>query len=82
MLGGRVVQKILRRHLRINTGRAEGHARQTYPAVLMAEATIPVTTPIKEEKQIQGLSTSRNFECCYRHRCPDTSRWSRRTKRR
>ncbi|GFY01325.1 hypothetical protein TNCV_5077911 [Trichonephila clavipes] len=35
---------------RISVGRAEEHVRETSPAVLMAEATIPVTTPIKEEK--------------------------------
>ncbi|GFT41640.1 hypothetical protein TNCV_4183331 [Trichonephila clavipes] len=35
---------------RISIGRAEEHVRETSPAVLMAEATIPVTTPIKEEK--------------------------------
>ncbi|GFW05355.1 hypothetical protein TNCV_3358741 [Trichonephila clavipes] len=38
---------------RINIGRAEEHMRET-SAVLMAEATIPVTTPIKEEK---GMGT-------------------------
>ncbi|GFT83872.1 hypothetical protein TNCV_2019801 [Trichonephila clavipes] len=36
---------------RISIGRAEEHVRETSPAVLMAEATIPVTTPIKEEKE-------------------------------
>ncbi|GFU99983.1 hypothetical protein TNCV_1427741 [Trichonephila clavipes] len=35
---------------RISIGRAEEHVRETSPAVLMAEATIPVNTPIKEEK--------------------------------
>ncbi|GFW12214.1 hypothetical protein TNCV_5111591 [Trichonephila clavipes] len=33
---------------RISIERAEEHVRETSPAVLMAEATIPVTTPIKE----------------------------------
>ncbi|GFX47354.1 hypothetical protein TNCV_4691591 [Trichonephila clavipes] len=40
---------------RISIGRAEEHVRETSPAVLMAEATIPVTTPIKEEKGIDDL---------------------------
>ncbi|GFX63193.1 hypothetical protein TNCV_3895181 [Trichonephila clavipes] len=35
---------------RISIGRAGEHMRETSPAVLRAEATIPVTTPIKEEK--------------------------------
>ncbi|GFT05110.1 hypothetical protein TNCV_531551 [Trichonephila clavipes] len=35
---------------RISNGRAKERLRETSPAVLMAEATIPVTTPIKEEK--------------------------------
>ncbi|GFV39767.1 TIP41-like protein [Trichonephila clavipes] len=39
---------------RISIGRAEEHVRETSPAVLMAEAMIPVTTPIKEEK---GMGT-------------------------
>ncbi|GFU39477.1 hypothetical protein TNCV_5011301 [Trichonephila clavipes] len=37
------------------SGRAEEHVRETSPAVLMAEATIPVTTPIKEEKGMDDL---------------------------
>ncbi|GFW82149.1 hypothetical protein TNCV_5056241 [Trichonephila clavipes] len=40
---------------RISIGRAEEHVRETSPAVLMAEATIPVTTPIKEEKGMDDL---------------------------
>ncbi|GFW84937.1 hypothetical protein TNCV_682251 [Trichonephila clavipes] len=40
---------------RIRVGRAEEHLRRTSPDVLMAEATIPVTTPIKEEKGIYDL---------------------------
>ncbi|GFV09429.1 hypothetical protein TNCV_5090921 [Trichonephila clavipes] len=40
---------------RISIGRAEEHVRKTSPAVLMAEATIPVTTPIKEEKGMDDL---------------------------
>ncbi|GFW82132.1 hypothetical protein TNCV_5056071 [Trichonephila clavipes] len=40
---------------RISTWRAEEHVRETSPAVSMAEATIPVTTPIKEEKVIDDL---------------------------
>ncbi|GFS66996.1 hypothetical protein TNCV_2527841 [Trichonephila clavipes] len=40
---------------RISIGRAEEHVRETSPAVLMAEATIPVTTPIKEEKRMDDL---------------------------
>ncbi|GFW88928.1 hypothetical protein TNCV_2683621 [Trichonephila clavipes] len=40
---------------RIGIGRAEEHVRETSPAVLMAEATIPVTTPIKEEKGMDDL---------------------------
>ncbi|GFX50126.1 hypothetical protein TNCV_772891 [Trichonephila clavipes] len=39
---------------RISVGRAEEHMRET-SAVLMAEATIPVTTPIKEEKGMGDL---------------------------
>ncbi|GFV63827.1 RNA-directed DNA polymerase from mobile element jockey [Trichonephila clavipes] len=39
---------------RISIGRAEEHMRET-TAVLMAEATIPVTTPIKEEKGMDDL---------------------------
>ncbi|GFW76183.1 hypothetical protein TNCV_3076981 [Trichonephila clavipes] len=53
MLSGRVVQKIVRRHLQITelvSGGPRKRMRETSPAVLMAEATIPVTTPIKEEK--------------------------------
>ncbi|GFX63468.1 uncharacterized protein TNCV_104761 [Trichonephila clavipes] len=34
---------------RISIGRAGEHMRETSPVVLMAEATIPVITPIKEE---------------------------------
>ncbi|GFV86863.1 hypothetical protein TNCV_3286391, partial [Trichonephila clavipes] len=64
---------------RISIGRAEEHVRETSPAVLMAEATIPVTTPIKEEKGMDDLrvvyvkvkGVSKNGECCHRHRCPD-----------
>ncbi|GFY41466.1 hypothetical protein TNIN_476661 [Trichonephila inaurata madagascariensis] len=41
---------------RIGIVRAEKHVRGTSPAVLMAEATIPVTTPIKEEKGIDNLT--------------------------
>ncbi|GFS42575.1 hypothetical protein TNIN_165151 [Trichonephila inaurata madagascariensis] len=37
---------------RISIVRAEEPLRETSPAVLMAEATIPVTTPIKEEKKV------------------------------
>ncbi|GFT48029.1 hypothetical protein TNCV_4277141 [Trichonephila clavipes] len=40
---------------RISIGRAEEHVRETSPAVLMAEATIPVTTPIKEENGMDDL---------------------------
>ncbi|GFU44138.1 hypothetical protein TNCV_2277741 [Trichonephila clavipes] len=40
---------------RISIGRAEEHMRETSPAVLMAEATIPVTTPIKEENGMDDL---------------------------
>ncbi|GFY70528.1 hypothetical protein TNIN_303911 [Trichonephila inaurata madagascariensis] len=40
---------------RISIVRAEEHVRETSPAVLMAEATIPLTTPIKEEKGIDDL---------------------------
>ncbi|GFW17974.1 hypothetical protein TNCV_2280781, partial [Trichonephila clavipes] len=40
---------------RISIGRAEEHVGETSPAVLMAEATIPVTTPIKEEKGMDDL---------------------------
>ncbi|GFU46614.1 hypothetical protein TNCV_1546321 [Trichonephila clavipes] len=40
---------------RISIGRAEEHVRETSPAVLMAEATIPVNTPIKEEKGMDDL---------------------------
>ncbi|GFS93048.1 uncharacterized protein TNCV_532511 [Trichonephila clavipes] len=39
---------------RISIARAEEHMRET-SAVLMAEATIPVTTPIKEEKGMDDL---------------------------
>ncbi|GFT18180.1 hypothetical protein TNCV_183401 [Trichonephila clavipes] len=39
---------------RISIGRSEEHMRET-SAVLMAEATIPVTTPIKEEKGMDDL---------------------------
>ncbi|GFW85584.1 hypothetical protein TNCV_852361 [Trichonephila clavipes] len=53
MSSGRVVQKIVRRHLQITELVSGGprNMRETSPAVLMAEATIPVTTPIKEEKE-------------------------------
>ncbi|GFT29438.1 hypothetical protein TNCV_4954011 [Trichonephila clavipes] len=46
---------------RISIGRAGEHMK-TSPAVLMAEATIPVTTPIKEENGMDdlGLFTSRS----------------------
>ncbi|GFT06036.1 hypothetical protein TNCV_1594691 [Trichonephila clavipes] len=40
---------------RISIARAEEHMREISPAVLMAEATIPVTTPIKEEKGMDDL---------------------------
>ncbi|GFS76809.1 hypothetical protein TNCV_4424131 [Trichonephila clavipes] len=40
---------------RISIGRAEEHMRETSPAVLMAEATIPATTPIKEENGMDDL---------------------------
>ncbi|GFX73529.1 hypothetical protein TNCV_2342341 [Trichonephila clavipes] len=40
---------------RISIRRAEEHVRETSPAVLMAEATIPVNTPIKEEKGMDDL---------------------------
>ncbi|GFU00354.1 hypothetical protein TNCV_4258901 [Trichonephila clavipes] len=40
---------------RISIRRAEEHMRETSSAVLMAEATIPVTTPIKEEKGMDDL---------------------------
>ncbi|GFU17015.1 hypothetical protein TNCV_2479671 [Trichonephila clavipes] len=40
---------------RIRIGRAGEHMRETSPAVLMAEATIPVTTPIKEENGMDDL---------------------------
>ncbi|GFW82196.1 hypothetical protein TNCV_5056711 [Trichonephila clavipes] len=40
---------------RISIGRAGEHMRETSPAVLMAEATIPVTTPIKEENGMDDL---------------------------
>ncbi|GFY12516.1 hypothetical protein TNCV_1799381 [Trichonephila clavipes] len=57
MLSGRVVQKIVRRHLQITelVSGGRGTCRETSPAVLMAEATIPVTTPIKEEKGMDDL---------------------------
>ncbi|GFX25484.1 hypothetical protein TNCV_1407501 [Trichonephila clavipes] len=56
MLSGRVVQKIVRRHLQITELVSGGpnHVK-TSPAVLMAEATIPVNTPIKEEKGMDDL---------------------------
>ncbi|GFW73685.1 hypothetical protein TNCV_1541391 [Trichonephila clavipes] len=64
---------------RISIRRAEEHVRQTSPVVLMAEETIPVTTPIKEEKGMDDLrvvhvkvkSEQEMCECCQRHRCPD-----------
>ncbi|GFX77569.1 hypothetical protein TNCV_4026191 [Trichonephila clavipes] len=40
---------------RISIGRAEEHVRETFPAVLMAEAMILVTTPIREEKGMDDL---------------------------
>ncbi|GFT08008.1 hypothetical protein TNCV_2589341 [Trichonephila clavipes] len=40
---------------RISIGRAWEHMRETSPAVLMAEATIPATTPIKEENGMDDL---------------------------
>ncbi|GFY35623.1 hypothetical protein TNCV_2619141 [Trichonephila clavipes] len=40
---------------RLSIGRAGEHMRETSPAVLMAEATIPVTTPIKEENGMDDL---------------------------
>ncbi|GFW72532.1 hypothetical protein TNCV_3797601 [Trichonephila clavipes] len=40
---------------RISIGRAGEHMRETSPAVLMAEATIPATTPIKEENGMDDL---------------------------
>ncbi|GFT78267.1 retrovirus-related Pol polyprotein from transposon opus [Trichonephila clavipes] len=40
---------------RISIGRAGEHMRETSSAVLMAEATIPVTTPIKEENGTDDL---------------------------
>ncbi|GFW75835.1 hypothetical protein TNCV_4430181 [Trichonephila clavipes] len=40
---------------RISIARAGEHMRETSPAVLMAEATIPVTTPIKEENGMDDL---------------------------
>ncbi|GFW76241.1 hypothetical protein TNCV_3800761 [Trichonephila clavipes] len=84
MLSGRVVQKIVRRHLnyRISIGRAEEYVRETSPAVLMAEATIPVTTlswtifvyvKVKGEQEMVNASK----------RCPDArgkTRCCRRTK--
>ncbi|GFY01439.1 hypothetical protein TNCV_850471 [Trichonephila clavipes] len=44
---------------RISIGRAEEHVRETSPAVLMAEATIPVTTPI-------GRKGNGRFKGCLR----------------
>ncbi|GFU02652.1 RNA-directed DNA polymerase from mobile element jockey [Trichonephila clavipes] len=40
---------------RIHIGRSEEHMRETSTAVLMAEATMPVITPIKEEKGMEDL---------------------------
>ncbi|GFV63474.1 hypothetical protein TNCV_4553201 [Trichonephila clavipes] len=40
---------------RISIGRAGEHMRETSPAVLIAEATIPATTPIKEENGMDDL---------------------------
>ncbi|GFW59856.1 hypothetical protein TNCV_2917381 [Trichonephila clavipes] len=40
---------------RISIGSAGEHKRETSPAVLMAEATIPATTPIKEENGMDDL---------------------------
>ncbi|GFV20912.1 hypothetical protein TNCV_5037621 [Trichonephila clavipes] len=39
----------------LRIGRAEEYVRETSPAALMAEATIPATTPIKEEKGMDDL---------------------------
>ncbi|GFU70523.1 hypothetical protein TNCV_2511791 [Trichonephila clavipes] len=36
---------------RISIGRAEEHVRETSPAVLMAEATIPVTTLSRKKRE-------------------------------
>ncbi|GFV96565.1 hypothetical protein TNCV_3260291 [Trichonephila clavipes] len=40
---------------RISIGRAEEHVRETFSAVLIAETTIPVATPVKEEKAMDDL---------------------------
>ncbi|GFV30896.1 hypothetical protein TNCV_4013301 [Trichonephila clavipes] len=58
---GRVVQKIVRRHLQITelVSGAEEHVRETSPAVLMAEATIPVTI-------YQGRKGNGRFKGCLR----------------
>ncbi|GFT21340.1 hypothetical protein TNCV_3816251 [Trichonephila clavipes] len=40
----------------ISIVRAKEHVREASPAVLMAKATIPVTTPIKEEKRMDYLT--------------------------
>ncbi|GFY20322.1 hypothetical protein TNCV_209541 [Trichonephila clavipes] len=58
MLSGRVVQKIVRIHLQITelvSGGPREHMRETSPAVLMAEATIPVTTLSKKENGMDDL---------------------------
>ncbi|GFS69835.1 hypothetical protein TNCV_3101501 [Trichonephila clavipes] len=47
--------KMASSNYRISLGRAEEHVRETSTAVLMAEDTIPVTTPIKEEKGMDDL---------------------------
>ncbi|GFX06967.1 hypothetical protein TNCV_1555701 [Trichonephila clavipes] len=57
MSSGRVVQKIVKKtssNYRISIGRAEEHVRETSPAVLMAEATIPVTTPYQGRRKGNG----------------------------
>ncbi|GFX10970.1 hypothetical protein TNCV_512301 [Trichonephila clavipes] len=40
---------------RVSIGRADEHGAETSPVVLKAEATIPVTPPIKEEKRMDDL---------------------------
>ncbi|GFW71436.1 hypothetical protein TNCV_1924081, partial [Trichonephila clavipes] len=54
-------------HLQITELVSEGRGtcRETSPAVLMAEATIPVTTPIKEERgngRFKGCSRQENSQ--------------------
>ncbi|GFT51217.1 hypothetical protein TNCV_5036511 [Trichonephila clavipes] len=74
---------------RISIGRAGEHMRETSPAMLMAEATIPATTPIKEENGMDDLRVvyvkvkgeQEMANAC--HRCPDArgkTRCCRRTK--